>query len=160
VCIAVQLYTLRRLDATLPELLHVVAGSGFDGVEFAGLGDADPVDLLDGLGDRIRLVHGKDVDVGSGAPVDLGEGDVDGCGPPAGSAQTGSASSTTYPTSPSRPWRPPRSASARYTEPPVRGGFGSAVLSPDDGDQRGGQYDRASVDAASRATARPDSEER
>jgi len=77
--IAVQLYTLRRLDATLPELLHVVAGSGFDGVEFAGLGDADPVDLLDGLGDRIRLVHGKDVDVGSGAPVDLGEGDVDGC---------------------------------------------------------------------------------
>lgn len=48
---AVQLYTLRDLDATLPELIDLVAASGFDGVEFAGLGDADPADVAGALGD-------------------------------------------------------------------------------------------------------------
>jgi len=33
--IAVQLYTLRSLDASLPELLDRVGAVGYDGVEFA-----------------------------------------------------------------------------------------------------------------------------
>lgn len=43
---AVQLFTLRSLDASLPDIVRRVADAGFDGVEFAGLGedvDADAV---------------------------------------------------------------------------------------------------------------------
>ncbi|UTF53717.1 sugar phosphate isomerase/epimerase family protein [Natronosalvus rutilus] len=39
---AVQLYSLRRLDRSLSEKLELVARTGLEGVELAGLGDADP----------------------------------------------------------------------------------------------------------------------
>ncbi len=48
---AIQLYTLREVDEPLPELLARVGEAGFDGVEFAGLGDADPADITDALDD-------------------------------------------------------------------------------------------------------------
>ncbi|MFC6824247.1 sugar phosphate isomerase/epimerase family protein [Halopelagius fulvigenes] len=47
---AVQLYTLRSLDAPLPETVRRVAEAGFDGVEFAGLGD-DESAVADALSD-------------------------------------------------------------------------------------------------------------
>ncbi|WP_331233042.1 sugar phosphate isomerase/epimerase family protein [Natronorarus salvus] len=37
---------------------------------------ADPVALLERYADRVRLVHAKDVERGSGTPVELGEGDL------------------------------------------------------------------------------------
>ena len=37
---AIQLYTLRDADESLPELLERVGDAGYDGVEFAGLGDS------------------------------------------------------------------------------------------------------------------------
>ncbi|SFG54173.1 Sugar phosphate isomerase/epimerase [Halopelagius inordinatus] len=46
---AVQLYTLRSMDASLPETVRLVAEAGFDGVEFAGLGDADEDAVADAL---------------------------------------------------------------------------------------------------------------
>ncbi|MCO8242909.1 MULTISPECIES: sugar phosphate isomerase/epimerase [unclassified Haladaptatus] len=48
---AIQLYTLREIDEPLPEILARVGEVGFDGVEFAGLGDADPADVADALDD-------------------------------------------------------------------------------------------------------------
>lgn len=39
---AIQLYTLRDLDHSLPDLLELVAETDFDGVEFAGLDGTDP----------------------------------------------------------------------------------------------------------------------
>lgn len=38
---AIQLFTLRELDDSLPDLLARVGDTAFEGVEFAGLGDAD-----------------------------------------------------------------------------------------------------------------------
>ena len=69
---AVQLYTLRELEATLPERLDVVADAGFDGVEFAGLGDVDPTVLAESLEST-----GLDV-TGAHVGVEAVEADVDG----------------------------------------------------------------------------------
>ncbi|WP_312909669.1 sugar phosphate isomerase/epimerase family protein [Natronosalvus caseinilyticus] len=46
---AVQLYSLRRLDRSLPEKLELVARTGLEGVELAGLDDADPEAVADAL---------------------------------------------------------------------------------------------------------------
>lgn len=62
--IGVQLYTLRHLDATLPELVRLVADAGFDGVELADLGDADPADLRRSIDDAGVRVAGAHVGVG------------------------------------------------------------------------------------------------
>lgn len=51
---AVQLYTLRRLEESLPRTIERVADAGFDGVEFAGLGDASTGSVSDAL-DRTGL---------------------------------------------------------------------------------------------------------
>jgi sugar phosphate isomerase/epimerase len=48
---AIQLYTLRDLDDTLPELLERVGETEFEGVEFAGLDDADLDEIRDTLDD-------------------------------------------------------------------------------------------------------------
>jgi len=48
---AIQLYTLRDLDEPVPELVARVGETAFDGVEFAGLGDADPSEVRDALDD-------------------------------------------------------------------------------------------------------------
>jgi len=48
---AIQLYTLRALDESVPELLARVGETAFDGVEFAGLGDADPREVRRALDD-------------------------------------------------------------------------------------------------------------
>ncbi|WP_435175535.1 sugar phosphate isomerase/epimerase family protein [Halorussus sp. AFM4] len=48
---AIQLYTLRDLDEPLPDLLARVGDTQFEGVEFAGLGDADPAEIRDALDD-------------------------------------------------------------------------------------------------------------
>ena len=45
---AIQLYTLRDVDESLPTLLTHVGEAGYDGVEFAGLGD-DPAAVSDAL---------------------------------------------------------------------------------------------------------------
>lgn len=60
---AVQLYTLREVDATLPELIELVAGAGFDGVEFAGLGDAERRAVAEALEAADLGVAGAHVDV-------------------------------------------------------------------------------------------------
>lgn len=39
---AVQFFTLRDVGAALPELLELVAETPVEGVEFAGIGDAEP----------------------------------------------------------------------------------------------------------------------
>ncbi|MFC7214127.1 sugar phosphate isomerase/epimerase family protein [Saliphagus sp. GCM10025334] len=46
---AVQLYSLRRLDRSLPEKLEFVARTGLEGVELAGFDDADPAAVADAL---------------------------------------------------------------------------------------------------------------
>ncbi|WP_135824133.1 sugar phosphate isomerase/epimerase family protein [Halorussus ruber] len=48
---AIQLYTLRDLDDTLPELLERVGETEFEGVEFAGLGDSNPDEIRGTLDD-------------------------------------------------------------------------------------------------------------
>jgi sugar phosphate isomerase/epimerase len=48
---AIQLFTLRDLDDSLPELLARVGETRFEGVEFAGLGDSDPAEIEDALND-------------------------------------------------------------------------------------------------------------
>ena len=48
---AIQLYTLRSLDDSLPDLLARVGDTAFEGVEFAGLGDSDPGGIRDALDD-------------------------------------------------------------------------------------------------------------
>ena len=72
---AVQLYTLRDVDATLPELVDFVASSGFDGVEFAGLGETDPLEVAEVLESVDLDVAGAHVGVDrledDGAPDDV-----------------------------------------------------------------------------------------
>lgn len=51
---AVQLYSLRSLDEPLPRTLERVADAGFDGAEFAGLGDSTVESLREEL-DRLDL---------------------------------------------------------------------------------------------------------
>lgn len=46
---AIQLYTLRDLDTTLPDLLKRIGDTAFEGVEFAGLDDSDPEEIRDSL---------------------------------------------------------------------------------------------------------------
>lgn len=46
---AVQLFTLRGVAATLPELIELVAETPLEGVELAGIGDADPAAIADAL---------------------------------------------------------------------------------------------------------------
>ncbi|WP_134671304.1 sugar phosphate isomerase/epimerase family protein [Halorussus marinus] len=48
---AIQLYTLRELDEPVPALVSRVGETAFDGVEFAGLGGADPRDVRRALDD-------------------------------------------------------------------------------------------------------------
>jgi sugar phosphate isomerase/epimerase len=48
---AIQLYTLRDLDDSLPDLLARVGETDFEGVEFAGLGDNEPEAIRDVLDD-------------------------------------------------------------------------------------------------------------
>jgi sugar phosphate isomerase/epimerase len=48
---AIQLFTLRELDDSLPELLRRVGDTEFEGVEFAGLGDTDPETVRHALDD-------------------------------------------------------------------------------------------------------------
>lgn len=42
---AIQLYTLRELNESVPELLDRVGKTSFEGVEFAGLGESDPEEV-------------------------------------------------------------------------------------------------------------------
>ncbi|WP_123538978.1 sugar phosphate isomerase/epimerase family protein [Halosimplex salinum] len=44
---------------------------------WAGVGGTDPADLLDDVGDRVSLVHVKDMDFAAGEFVTFGEGDLD-----------------------------------------------------------------------------------
>ncbi len=60
---AVQLYTLRRLGEPLPRTLERVADAGFDGVEFAGLGDAAAGEVADALDDTGLGVAGAHVPI-------------------------------------------------------------------------------------------------
>ncbi|WP_231751483.1 sugar phosphate isomerase/epimerase [Halogeometricum sp. CBA1124] len=46
---AFQLYSLHAVDDPLPTVVERVGETGFDGVELAGLGDADPEDVGDAL---------------------------------------------------------------------------------------------------------------
>ena len=48
---AIQLFTLRDLDDSLPDLLARVGDTAFEGVEFAGLGDSDPDEVRTALDD-------------------------------------------------------------------------------------------------------------
>jgi sugar phosphate isomerase/epimerase len=48
---AIQLFTLRGLDDSLPDLLARVGETEFEGVEFAGLGESDPDEIRDALDD-------------------------------------------------------------------------------------------------------------
>jgi sugar phosphate isomerase/epimerase len=48
---AIQLFTLRELDASLPDLLARVGDTAFEGVEFAGLGGSDPEEVRAALDD-------------------------------------------------------------------------------------------------------------
>ncbi len=41
----IQLYTLRDIDATLPETIELVGDSAFEGIEFAGFDGEDPAQL-------------------------------------------------------------------------------------------------------------------
>lgn len=59
---AVQLYTLRGLDATLPELLAMVGSTGLDGVEFAGLDGSAPARVAAALEGADLSVAGAHVD--------------------------------------------------------------------------------------------------
>ncbi|WP_135304413.1 sugar phosphate isomerase/epimerase family protein [Haloarcula amylovorans] len=55
---AIQLWTLRNVDAPLSTLLHRIAVAGYDGVEFAGLGDSsERTQLLDAAGLLPSGVH-------------------------------------------------------------------------------------------------------
>ncbi len=60
---AIQLYTLRELDESLPDLLARVGETDFDGVEFAGLGDSDPGDVANALDDAGLGVAGAHVSI-------------------------------------------------------------------------------------------------
>ncbi|WP_435155345.1 sugar phosphate isomerase/epimerase family protein [Haladaptatus sp. DFWS20] len=60
---AIQLYTLRDLDVPLPDLLARVGETEFDGVEFAGFGDATPADVADALDETELDVAGAHVPI-------------------------------------------------------------------------------------------------
>ncbi|WP_128476279.1 hypothetical protein [Halorussus pelagicus] len=47
----IQLYTLRDLDDSVPDLIRRVGETRFEGVEFAGLGESDPGEIRDALDD-------------------------------------------------------------------------------------------------------------
>lgn len=58
--VAINLHTVRDLDEPLPDVLERVAHAGYDGVEFAGLGDTDPEDVrekLDELDLAVTAAH-------------------------------------------------------------------------------------------------------
>ena len=59
---AIQLYTLRDLDERLPELLARVGETGYDGVEFAGLG-GDVKEVNDALGEAGLDISGAHVPI-------------------------------------------------------------------------------------------------
>lgn len=61
---AIQLYTLRTLDESVPELLDRVGETAIDGVEFAGLDDATPTAVREALEQ-----HGLDA-AGAHVPID------------------------------------------------------------------------------------------
>ena len=46
---AIQLYTLRKIDESVPELIERVGRTDLEGVELAGLGDADPETVAEAL---------------------------------------------------------------------------------------------------------------
>lgn len=46
---AIQLYTLRELDDSVPDLIRRVGETPLEGVEFAGLGDSSPTAIADAL---------------------------------------------------------------------------------------------------------------
>ncbi|MFC7082423.1 sugar phosphate isomerase/epimerase family protein [Halorussus caseinilyticus] len=69
---AIQLYTLRELNDSLPDLLRRVGDTAFEGVEFAGLGDADIEEVQNALDDA-----GLDVAAAHVGIEDL-EADLDG----------------------------------------------------------------------------------
>jgi sugar phosphate isomerase/epimerase len=58
---AIQLYTLRDLDRSLPDLLELVGDTDFDGVEFAGLDGTDPGTVVDVLAETDLSVAGAHV---------------------------------------------------------------------------------------------------
>ncbi|MFC6838523.1 sugar phosphate isomerase/epimerase family protein [Halomarina ordinaria] len=61
---AIQLYTLRDLDESVPELVRRVAAAGFEGVEFATrVADADPAAVADALDDTGVTPVGAHVDL-------------------------------------------------------------------------------------------------
>lgn len=62
--IGVQLYTLRNLDESLPETIRRVAELPFDGVQFAGFGDASPEALRDVLDETGLETAGAHVGIG------------------------------------------------------------------------------------------------
>lgn len=62
--LGVQLYTLRDLDEALPETIRRVAELGYDGVQFAGFGDASPASIRDALDDTGLEVAGAHVGIG------------------------------------------------------------------------------------------------
>ena len=68
---AIQLYTLRDLDDSLPNLLARVGETAFEGVEFAGLGDEEPGAVRDALDDA-----GLDA-AGAHVGIDALEDDLD-----------------------------------------------------------------------------------
>jgi sugar phosphate isomerase/epimerase len=70
--IAVQLYTLRSLDAPLPEILDRVGAAGYDGIEFAYRVGTEPVDSVLAALDR------NDLDVASAhVPIEALETEFD-----------------------------------------------------------------------------------
>ena len=61
--LAIQLYTLRDLDESILETIDRVGDSSFDGVQFAGLGDASPEDVSDALEAADLAVAGAHISV-------------------------------------------------------------------------------------------------
>lgn len=62
---AIQLYTLRDLGDSLPELLARVGETDFDGVEFAGLGETEPTAVNNALDDTGLAIAGAHVGIDS-----------------------------------------------------------------------------------------------
>ena len=61
--IAIQLYTLRDLDYSVPELLTRVGETPFEGVEFASFGESDPAAVRDTLDETGLGVAGAHVGI-------------------------------------------------------------------------------------------------
>lgn len=60
---AIQLYTLRDVDDSLPDLLARVGETEFEGVEFAGLGGTEPAEIAAALDDAGLSAAGAHVDL-------------------------------------------------------------------------------------------------